>query len=630
MKAEQLPPKKHSPKTIVNAAVSKLGPLLKSENMTESASGQKKGLERMNLGLFRLVVMGEIKKGKSSFINALLEEPELLPTDVDIATSTVYKIIYGPNKRFKIFFQEDPDTGKRPVSIEVKPSQISEYGTEKGNPENHKCVDFIGIELPSPLLKDGLCIIDTPGVGGLYKSHRDITWRYAPNADAVFFILDSTEAVLSSDEILFLRELVGEVTKRVYFAQTKTDAADVETVQAWEKRNKSLLAKEVGIPDKNIRYFPVSSLNKFKADKTYSGKKLVRSGFPPLLHFLNHVLIPAKDTELARDAAQLLLCSSARLENALQERHKIFSRESDEEAKGLQLKFGEAKKSFAEWGKEIYPRVVNNFTAEYDTLRMKTRRAFKDELSPHGHIITDILKPFDKLSVADLLNETENAGKKLMAKTAAVSSKISREFAIESKELAFGTTSKLAENSQFSLPEFQKQHQSEFNKTSSPINLKNKASGWDKTREVVGGASIGSVILGTAVTLAFPAIAIPALMLGLTGGGAIAYDNIEKREKKQLLNELEGKLKEKLLQVREKALDDFDEETSKFHRQFQDLLRETKEGRERELSARMTDLADSQKLELSRRKEKTLEINHALSTVREVIHSLTSLFPSNE
>lgn len=50
-------------------------------------------LEQYRLGLFRLVVIGEIKKGKSSFINALLSEPDLLPTLSDVATSTVYKLL---------------------------------------------------------------------------------------------------------------------------------------------------------------------------------------------------------------------------------------------------------------------------------------------------------------------------------------------------------------------------------------------------------------------------------------------------------------------------------------------------------------------------------------------------------
>jgi hypothetical protein len=48
------------------------------------------------LGIFRLVVMGEIKKGKSSFINALTGTENLVPVHSDVATSTIFKIHYGP------------------------------------------------------------------------------------------------------------------------------------------------------------------------------------------------------------------------------------------------------------------------------------------------------------------------------------------------------------------------------------------------------------------------------------------------------------------------------------------------------------------------------------------------------
>ena len=136
-------------------------------------------LERFQLGVFRLVVMGEIKKGKSSFINALLGEQGLLPTKTDVATSTVYKVLYGPEKKLKVFFQPDIDTGRRREPLEIREAELNDYGTEDGNPQNRKRVDFIGIEMPNPLLKEGLVLVDTPGVGGLFKAHRDITWRYA-------------------------------------------------------------------------------------------------------------------------------------------------------------------------------------------------------------------------------------------------------------------------------------------------------------------------------------------------------------------------------------------------------------------------------------------------------------------
>ena len=110
-------------------------------------------LRRLNRGIFRLVVMGEIKKGKSSFINALLGEPELLPTSSDIATSTVFKLIYGPEKKHKIFFLPDPESGVAFPPKEVSADELVQYGTENGNPGNEKRVDFIGIELPNPLLE---------------------------------------------------------------------------------------------------------------------------------------------------------------------------------------------------------------------------------------------------------------------------------------------------------------------------------------------------------------------------------------------------------------------------------------------------------------------------------------------
>ena len=37
-------------------------------------------------GMFRIVVMGEIKKGKSSFVNALLGVENLVPVCDDVAT----------------------------------------------------------------------------------------------------------------------------------------------------------------------------------------------------------------------------------------------------------------------------------------------------------------------------------------------------------------------------------------------------------------------------------------------------------------------------------------------------------------------------------------------------------------
>ena len=120
-------------------------------------------------GLFRIVVMGEIKKGKSSFINALLGHKDLVPVCSDVATSTIFKICYGPEVGYKVFFHKA--SGKVPVSVGA--DELVKYGTENGNPGNEKQVEFIQVFCPSPLLKAGLVIVDTPGLGGLFKQHDE-------------------------------------------------------------------------------------------------------------------------------------------------------------------------------------------------------------------------------------------------------------------------------------------------------------------------------------------------------------------------------------------------------------------------------------------------------------------------
>ena len=191
-----------------------------------------KQVKRWGAGLFRVVVMGEIKKGKSSFINAFLGVKDLVPVASDIATSTVFKIHYGKEHAYRVFFE--PEAGKD--SLWITKDELAEYGTETGNPANKKQVSFIEVIHPSPLLKTGIVIYDTPGLGGLYKEHKKITWNYVPRADAVFFVTDSVESPIGLEEIKHLNT-VRKITPHLYFVQTKASAVDKEAREARRENN---------------------------------------------------------------------------------------------------------------------------------------------------------------------------------------------------------------------------------------------------------------------------------------------------------------------------------------------------------------------------------------------------------
>lgn len=128
--------------------------LLESEALGQRKDeGNFAGLTSVALGIFKLVVMGEIKKGKSSFINGMCGIPQLVPVHSDVATSTVFKIHHGLERKYTGYFQRDGEV-KESKKLEIPAEKVGKYGTENGNPDNSKCVDFIAVEAPSPVLSD--------------------------------------------------------------------------------------------------------------------------------------------------------------------------------------------------------------------------------------------------------------------------------------------------------------------------------------------------------------------------------------------------------------------------------------------------------------------------------------------
>ena len=345
------------------------------------------------LGLFRLVVMGEIKKGKSSFINALLGFPGLVPVASDVTTSTIYKIRFGTELRYTVFFTPEAG-GPGPEPMVIASSQVGEYGTEKGNPKNQKRVDFIGVEAPSPLLRDGLVIVDTPGVGGLFKEHRDITFRHAPKSDAVFFVTDD-DAPIGADEIKFLQEL-RTVTSLVFFVQTKGDQMEPDERRRLMEANVRILTQQAGFPTSAIRYFVVSSKLKQEGDAAKAIEDLQDSGFQPVLEFLNNELKGEKDIALARRALSRVSDKLTTLETELNGRTQIIEADTDGKRQALDDEIRDAERAVTAWSSEDRPRLANDFREELQTLR--------------GNLNTDLLRAIRPLGPITRTTEEKLAG----------------------------------------------------------------------------------------------------------------------------------------------------------------------------------------------------------------------------
>ena len=348
----------------------------------------RKKLAIWKTGLFRIVIMGECKKGKSSFINALLGEKDLSPVCSDIATSTIYKICYGSKVAYRVFFT----VASKKSPLEITKEDVSKYGTEKGNPGNREQVDFIQVTCPSPLLKAGLVIIDTPGLGGLFKQHKLITYQYVPKSDAVFLVTDSIGSPIGKAEIELLTDL-GKVTKHVYFVQTKAKQVDTDTALARKDNNinilKNLKIDSLKFSEANLHYFVVDSERKQFADETKDAKVLERSGFPEVASFLTQYIQP----NVARLVMERALAECRHLVNSarITIANKLRNLETEDATLRAKMvaEINEMQRNLEKWENDTLPDCKQVFDSRMLKIDRESAARY-EKLSPQGDLYREI------------------------------------------------------------------------------------------------------------------------------------------------------------------------------------------------------------------------------------------------
>ncbi len=151
---------------------------------------------------FNLVVLGEFKRGKSTLINALLGRA-VLPIGVVPLTSVVTSIGAGESDRLIVHYSDGREQ-ERPLT------ELAEYVTEARNPANNRGVEFARVELDHELLRAGLELVDTPGIGSIHSHNTAVAREFLPRVDAAVGVLDAGQP-LSQGE----RELLLEAAARV-------------------------------------------------------------------------------------------------------------------------------------------------------------------------------------------------------------------------------------------------------------------------------------------------------------------------------------------------------------------------------------------------------------------------------
>lgn len=301
----EISPKVDKLQVDVVAEMDKLAQLSsRNDNLPQVTSTFNAAKDMIEHPSYNIVVCGEVKKGKSSLLNAIVGE-EVLPVNNEIATSQVFRITNSAIESFSLVFTD----GTRKA---INREELSRYGSQVDATlqtqeifRDHT-LSYIEVNIPVAFLPNGVSLVDTPGLGALYKSHEWITQNYVKNASAVIFVMDPERPLVEKEKEFILKVL--DITPHILFVMTKIDMYNEDVCEDILARNEELLAliyaeKEIKAP----HIYPVSSTALMKASvgkvEALRASNLQNSRFPELKEQL--LLLAYKAVGLSRTSISI-------------------------------------------------------------------------------------------------------------------------------------------------------------------------------------------------------------------------------------------------------------------------------------------------------------------------------------
>lgn len=293
---------------------------------------------------FLFVVVGEVKAGKSSFVNALLEA-EVCATDIEPCTDSIQQIVYA-NERF----------------VQQVEKNLRKIG------------------LPIDILKD-ISIVDTPGTNTIIQEHQVITEQYIPNSDLTFFVLFAKNPYQKSAWD-FLDFVSAEWRKKVVFILQQADLlkpADLETNIERVKEYASL--KQIKSPV----IFPTSVEQELSGDRENSGFNQVR----------DYIKAMVSSGESYKIKLRSVSGTTQKLIDALSGDVQVLQTHLDADRKTV-----DSIKQKIEAGRKRSRYEVDNLAerlvGRYDSLSSRIKREFRQSLSVFAVIRRSFVGIFNK------------------------------------------------------------------------------------------------------------------------------------------------------------------------------------------------------------------------------------------
>jgi len=300
----------------ISVCLSKLAETINKAELAGDSSSGKLSLERdieditvasknLRQGVFRLLVLGDMKRGKSTFLNALIGE-NLLPSDVNPCTAVLTVLRYGAEKKITIHFND----GKSPQQLDfqnfkykytIDPTEAKKLEQEKK--QAFPDVDYAVVEYPLTILEKGIEIVDSPGLNDT-EARNELSLGYVNNCHAILFVMRASQPC-TLGERRYLENYIKGRGLTVFFLvnawdqvrESLIDPDDVEELKASENRLRQVfkanLAEYCSVDGQNIydeRVFELSSIQVLRRRLKNPQADLEGTGFPKFMGSLNTFL----------------------------------------------------------------------------------------------------------------------------------------------------------------------------------------------------------------------------------------------------------------------------------------------------------------------------------------------------
>ena len=399
--------------------------LAKSESVSATKSGSlgldrdiddiTKVSENLKKVVFRLLVLGDMKRGKSTFLNALIGE-NLLPSDVNPCTALLTVLRYGTEKQVTVYFNDDtpPEkidikTFKRRYTIDPAEAKRLEAEKKQAFPN----VDYAVVEYPLPLLEKGVEIVDSPGLNDT-EARNELSLGYINNCHAILFVLRASQPC-TLGERRYLENYLKDRGLTIFFLinawdqvkESLIDPDDTEELEAAEDRLRRVfqanLAEYCLVEGQDIydeRVFELSSIQALRRRIKNPDASLEGTGFSEFLGALNTFLTKERAIAEFRQARTLARQANTNVREAIQRRIPLLN----QDVKELKEKISSVEPEFAQLN-NIRDRFQDEIRTMRDTKATSIANSFRDYILGLGDTFeTDFLQYQPDLRFLDFLS----------------------------------------------------------------------------------------------------------------------------------------------------------------------------------------------------------------------------------